>query len=165
MLFPVSCTSTRNTSLISRPLARLAQDAKIAKKQLLFLCFSYPGAFLGALCAFARRCFRSPSSLNTHPIHRAPNRSPYFLTRGVKGDLHSCLLPNRLGSSSNSILRVLRALRGEFPLTSVWCEPKLDVTPHSKRQGTLKISLQELLYFSASCPWNCLFGERISSVS
>jgi hypothetical protein len=57
-----------------------------------------------------------------------------ILTRGVTGALHSCLL---LNSSSDYILRVLRALRGEFPLTSVRCEPKLDVTTHSKRQGTL----------------------------
>jgi hypothetical protein len=49
---------------------------------------------------------------------------------------------------ASSILRVLRALRGEFFLTSglasqpasVPCEPKLDVTTHSKRQGTREIS-------------------------
>ena len=38
----------------------------------------------------------------------------------------------------NAILRVLRALRGEFSLASVPCEPKLEVTTHSKRQGTKK---------------------------
>jgi hypothetical protein len=36
-----------------------------------------------------------------------------------------------------SILRVLRALRGEFSLASVPGEPKLEVITHSERQGTL----------------------------
>jgi hypothetical protein len=35
-------------------------------------------------------------------------------------------------SLASSILRVLRTLRGEFYLASVPCEPKLDVTAHSK---------------------------------
>ena len=43
-------------------------------------------------------------------------------------------------SLTSSILRVLRALRGEFYLASVPCEPKLDVTTHSKRQGIREIS-------------------------
>ena len=42
----------------------------------------------------------------------------------------------RFDGLSNSILRVLRALRGEFSVVSVPCEPKLDVTAYSKRQGT-----------------------------
>jgi len=37
----------------------------------------------------------------------------------------------RFDSPSNSILRVLRALRGEFSLASVPCEPKLEVITHS----------------------------------
>jgi hypothetical protein len=44
----------------------------------------------------------------------------------------------------NAVLRVLRALRGEFFPTSglasqpasVPCEPKLEVITHSKREGT-----------------------------
>jgi len=51
-------------------------------------------------------------------------------------------------SLASSILRVLRALRGEFFLTSglasqpasVPCEPKLDIATHSKRQGIRGIS-------------------------
>ena len=34
--------------------------------------------------------------------------------------------------SSSSILRVLRALRGEFSLASVLCEAKVELTTHSK---------------------------------
>ena len=36
-------------------------------------------------------------------------------------------------SSSSSILRVLRALHGEFSLASILCEPKLEPSAHSKR--------------------------------
>ena len=32
---------------------------------------------------------------------------------------------------------ILLALRGEFYLASVPCEPKLDITTHSKRQGII----------------------------
>ena len=36
----------------------------------------------------------------------------------------------------NAILRVLPALRGEFSSASAPCKPKLEVTTHSKREGT-----------------------------
>jgi len=46
-------------------------------------------------------------------------------------------------SSSSSILRVLRALRGKFPLVSVPRKPKSEITAHSKRQGTDKAEMVE----------------------
>ncbi len=46
-------------------------------------------------------------------------------------------------SSSSSILRVLRALRGEFPLVSVPRKPKSEITAHPKRQRTDKAEMVE----------------------
>jgi len=40
-------------------------------------------------------------------------------------------------SSSSSILRVLRVLRGEFSLASALCEPKVELTTHSKPHETI----------------------------
>ena len=57
--------------------------------------------------------------------------------------MHS--LDCRCALEPNSILRVLRALRGEFFLTSglalqpasVPCKPELEATTHSKQQGAI----------------------------
>jgi len=50
------------------------------------------------------------------------------------GDITQAIIA--FDNPSSSILRVLRALRGEFSLASVVCEQVLKVTRYSKRQGT-----------------------------
>ena len=52
----------------------------------------------------------------------------------VFGDIAQTI--TAFGSSSSSILRVLCSLCGESSLAAVLCEPELEVTTHSKRQGT-----------------------------
>ena len=97
----------------------------------------------GSLSFFSRllRCTHSsrkdrqemPSVLVLFPTQRFSLRSLRLCERHK---LFSCSLSFGI-RSPNSVLRVLRALRGEFSLASVPCEPKLEVTTHSKRQGTI----------------------------
>jgi len=56
----------------------------------------------------------------------------------------------RFNSFLNSILRVLRVLRGEFFLSSVLCETEPEATIHSKRQGTKKL-ITALLFLVGMC--------------
>ncbi len=80
-------------------------------------------------------------------IVRLNDREIGKFNRSINHSLnHSTLLSSlqMLQLETNAILRVLRALRGEFFLTSglasqpasVSYEPKLEVTTHSKRQRT-----------------------------
>ena len=85
-------------------------------------------------------------------IVRLNDREIGKFNRSINHSLnHSTLLSSlrMLQLEPNSILRVLRALRGEFSSTSglasqpasVPCKPKSEVTTHSKRQGTSYLSV------------------------
>jgi hypothetical protein len=61
------------------------------------------------------------------------SRSPVYYT--PRGDITQPIAA--FDGSSSSILRVLRALRGELSLASVLCEPKVELTTHSKPHETI----------------------------